>query len=282
MAVKIVTDSTADLPTKLVSEYGIAVVPLNVHFGEEVLKDGVDIWPEEFYHRLEQGPLLPNTSQPAPGEFLTVYQKIAQPGDVIISIHISQNLSGTAGSAQVAADMMGKDYRVIVIDSRSVSMGLGLIVIKAAELAGKGAAPEVIVEQISNWQKQVMVYFTVNSLEHLQRTGRIGKASAFLGSLLNIKPLLGIVDGIIVPIEKIRGNFQKVAVEMVENLYQHFNDQPLALSIVHTEIPDAAQLLRKTAEPRLKIVRFFPSIIGPIVGAHAGPNTVGILAIPED
>jgi DegV family protein with EDD domain len=282
MAVKIVTDSTADLPTKLVSEYDIAVVPLNVHFGEEVLKDGVDIWSEEFYHRLDNGPLLPNTSQPSPGEFLVVYQKIAKPGDVIISIHISQNLSGTGGSAQVAADMMGKDFQVIVIDSGSVSMGLGLIVIKAAELARKGATPEVIIDHISKWQRQVMVYFTVNSLEHLQRTGRIGKASAFLGSLLNIKPLLGIVDGVIVPVEKIRGNFQKVAVQMVENLYNQFNGQPLALSIVHTAIPDAAQLLRKTAEPRLKISRFFPSIIGPIVGSHAGPNTVGVIAIPED
>lgn len=282
MAIKIVTDSTADLPLHLAGESGIVIVPLNVHFGEEVFKDGVEISNDVFYERLITGPVLPNTSQPAPGEFLATYQKIAAPGDTIISIHISESLSGTAGSARVAAEMLGKEYRVEVIDARNVSMGLGIIVLRAAALAKKGTALEVILERIEKWQKEVALYFTVNSLEHLQRTGRIGKASAFLGGLLNIKPLLEIVDGIIVPVEKIRGSFQKVADQMVGQLSNRFGDQKLDLSVIHTRIPEISEVLYKTASERLKIAQYIPTIVGPVVGSHAGPNTAGIMALPVD
>lgn len=280
MTVRIVTDSTADLPLKIISDYGISVVPLNVHFGEEVYKDGVEIWSEEFYNRLRNEPVLPNTSQPAPGEFLKAYQQIAKSGDTILSIHISMEMSGTAGSAKVAAEMMGADYRVEVIDSRFVSMALGLIVLKAARLAKEGASPEMIIQSIARWQKELSVYFTLNSLEYLNRTGRIGKASTLLGGLLNIKPLLSIVDGIIVPVERVRGNFQKVAALMVERLVARYGKEPLLVSIVHTELPESFQILQKAAAEGLEIAESHPGIVGPIVGSHAGPNTIGIIALP--
>jgi DegV family protein with EDD domain len=280
MAVKIVTDSTADLPIKWIREFDITVVPLNVHFGEEVYKDGVEIWSEEFYNRLRNESQLPNTSQPAPGEFLKIFQRIATPKDTIIGIFISQEMSGTASSAKVGAQMLGVDYRVEIIDSCFVSMALGLIVIKAARLAQNNVKAEQIVEAIHTWQHQIAVYFTVNSLEYLHRTGRIGKAHILLGSLLNIKPVLSIVDGVIVPIEKTRGNFQKVATVLVEKLVQQFKDKPLMLSIVHTELPEAAQILQRIAEENLNIAESYPSIVGPIVGSHAGPNTIGIIALP--
>lgn len=280
MTVRIVTDSTADLPLKIISDYGISVVPLNVHFGEEVYKDGVEIWSEEFYNRLRNEPVLPNTSQPAPGEFLKAYQQIAKSGDTILSIHISMEMSGTAGSAKVAAEMMGADYRVEVIDSRFVSMALGLIVLKAARLAKEGASPEMIIQSIARWQKELSVYFTLNSLEYLNRTGRIGKASTLLGGLLNIKPLLSIVDGIIVPVERVRGNFQKVAALMVERLVARYGKEPLLVSIVHTELPESFQILQKAAAEGLEIAESHPGIVGPIVGSHAGPNTIGIIVLP--
>lgn len=282
MAVKIVTDSTADLPYKFLSEHGIGVVPLNVHFGEEVLKDGVDIWSEEFYHRLKNGPILPNTSQPAPGEFLNVYRKTAVPGDVIISLHISEAMSGTLGSARIAAEMLGPEYDVRIINSQTVCMPLGLFALKAARLANAGADADTIIHQIKKWQNDIEIYFTVNSLEYLQRTGRIGKASALLGTLLNIKPLLSIVDGVIVPVEKVRGNFLKVAQLMVENLEAKFGKRRVTLSIVHTEIPEAVQALRDLALDRLHVGEYYSSLIGPVVGSHAGPNTIGIIALPEE
>ncbi|HBE78022.1 MAG TPA: DegV family protein [Firmicutes bacterium] len=281
MALKIVTDSTADLPLRWIRELNITVVPLNIHFGDEVYKDGVDIWSEEFYNRLRNEPLLPNTSQPSPGEFLKIYQSIASPGDTIIGIYISQEMSGTAGSAKIAAELPGNSCRIEIIDSRFVSMALGLIVIKAARMAkNNNVTAAEIIAAIHDWQKQIAIYFTLNSLEYLHRTGRIGKASTLLGSLLNIRPILSISDGVIIPSEKVRGNIQKVASVMVEKLVQQYGKTPLMICVLHTEIPEVAQILQGIAEKNLNIAESYPSIVGPIVGSHAGPNTVGIIALP--
>lgn len=280
MTVRIVTDSSADIPDKLVKEYGIGVVPLNIHFGEEVFKDGIDIRSEEFYHRLKNEPALPNTSQPAPGEFLRVYREIAKPGDTIISLHISSKMSGIAGPAQIAADMLADQFEIHVLDSRTVCMGLGLLVIRAARLCRKGLNAAAIIEQITQLQRQLTIYFTVNSLEYLSRTGRIGKATAFLGGLLSIKPLLGIEDGIIIPVEKIRGSFPKIASEMVNRFKERFGDQPLEISVVHTEMPELAEILSNVAKENLNIGSYSTGIIGPIVGTHAGPHTIGIIGLP--
>lgn len=280
MAVKIVTDSTADLPEKIVAQYGIGVVPLNVHFGEEVYKDGVDIWSEEFYNKLRNEPILPNTSQPAPGEFLKVYQKIAKPGDTIISIHISQLMSGTAGSAQLAAEMLGADYQIRIVDSQHVTMSLGVLVLQAAKAAQNGESADAIMAKLAKWKEEISIFFTIKSLEHLHRTGRIGKASALMGSLLNIKPVLSIEGGLIVPNEKIRGNFQKVAEVMVEKVYQRYGDQPLVVGLIHTELPDELVILERLAKNRLNILEMVTNLAGPIVGTHTGPNAIGIVALP--
>jgi DegV family protein with EDD domain len=280
MPIRIVTDSTADLPGRLVDEYRIGVAPLNIHFGEEVLKDGVDIWSEEFYHRLKNDPLLPNTSQPSPGEFIEVYRKCARPGETIISIHISSAMSGTIGAAKVAAEMLEEEYRIITVDSRSATMGLGLIVLQAARMAKAGAALESILAEIRRNIECIRINFTVGSLEHLHRTGRIGKAGAFLGSLLSIKPLLMVKDGVIAPLEKIRGNFQKVAEQMIDDLVSRFDDQPLIISIVHGESHENAGILRKAAEERLQVTESFTAVAGPIVGTHTGPSLIGIVALP--
>ncbi len=278
--IHIVTDSTADIPVKIINEYGIQVVPLNIHFGEEVLKDGVDIWSEEFYNRLRNEDLLPNTSQPAPGEFLTVYQRIAKPGDTIISLHISKEMSGTVGSAAIAASMLTEEVTVHVIDSRNVTLGLGAMVIKAAQMAKNGATVTAILESVDKWKKQIGVYFTVNSLEYLHRTGRIGKASALLGGLLNIKPVLAIEDGIIIPVEKVRGQFAKVAAQIVETIYQRYGAVPLQVAYLHTDLPELNSYLQKAAEARLNIGESMTNLIGPIVGAHGGPVTIGIAVLP--
>lgn len=281
MSVHIVTDSTADLPGKIIRGNQITVVPLNIHFGEEVLKDGIDIWSEEFYNRLRNEDLLPNTSQPAPGEFLKIYQRIAKPGDSIISLHISKEMSGTARSAEIAAEMLGEDIKVHVVDSRNVSAGLGLIALKAARLAARGTPASQILAEIETWKEQVGVYFTVNSLEYLQRTGRIGKASALLGGLLNIKPVLTIEDGVIVPAEKVRGHFQKVALQIVTKLAERFGSEPLTVCFLHTDLPELNLILQKTAETRLNIAEPLTNLVGPIVGSHGGPYTLGIVAIPS-
>lgn len=280
MAVKIVTDSTADLPEKIVSQYGIGVVPLNVHFGEEVYKDGVDIWSEEFYNRIRNEPILPNTSQPAPGEFLKVYQQVAKPGDTIISIHISRQMSGTADSAQLAAEMMGANYQIMVVDSQHVTMSLGVLVLQAAKAAKNGEPADVIIARLAKWKEEISIFFTIKSLEYLHRTGRIGKASVFMGSLLNIKPILSIEGGLIVPNEKTRGNFQKVAELMVEKVIERYGDQPLVVGIIHTDLPDEMVTLERIAKNKLNILETVTNLAGAIVGTHTGPNAIGIVAIP--
>lgn len=282
MAVKIVTDSTADIPEKLVKEYGIGVVPLNIHFGDEVLKDGVDIWSEEFYHRLKNEAVLPTTSQPAPGEFLKVYESIGEPGDTIISIHISGEMSGTVRTARIAADMLEDKLKIHVIDSRYVCMALGMLVLRAAKLAKEGASPEVIIAEVERLSNELAVYFTVNSLEYLSRNGRIGKATSFLGGLLNIKPLLGIEGGVIVPTERIRGNFSKIATELVTRFVERYGEKPVELWCVHTEMPELAVALQQEAMKRLNVAASHIGLIGPIVGTHAGPYIVGMIGLPME
>jgi EDD domain protein, DegV family len=280
MSVKIVTDSSADIPLKWVREFDITVVPLNVHFGGEIYQDGVEIWSSEFYNRLQNESVMPETSHPSPDEFFHIFQNMASPQDTIIGIFISQEMSATVGSAKRGAQMLGPDFPIEIIDSRFVSMGLGLIVIKAARMAKNNATAAQIIAAIHTWQNQLAIYFTLNSLEFLYRTGRIGKASTLVGSLLNIKPILSIADGVIVPVEKVRGNFQKIASAMVEKLIQQYGNTPLMTCVLHTEIPEVAQILQRTAEKKLNIAESYPGVVGPIAGSHSGPNTVGIITLP--
>lgn len=280
MAIKIVTDSTADIPEKIAAEYGIEIVPLNVHFGEEVFKDGVDIWSEEFYNKLRNEPILPNTSQPSPGDFLKAYQKIAKPGDTIISIHISREMSGTADSAQLAAEMMGPDYRIQIVDSRQVTLSLGVLVIAAAKAVKNGVSAETVMANLTKWKSEVRIFFTLKSLEHLHRTGRIGKASILMGGLLNIKPILSIEEGLIVPLEKVRGNFQKVAEILVNKVIKRYGNQRLNVGIIHTELQEDLSVLEKLAKQKLNIEEMVVNLAGAIVGTHVGPNAIGIIVLP--
>lgn len=280
MAVKIVTDSTADVPEKIAAEYGIEIVPLNVHFGEEVFKDGVDIWSEEFYYKLRNESILPNTSQPSPGDFLKAYQKIAKPGDTIISIHISREMSGTADAAQLAAEMMGPDYQIHIVDSRQVTLSLGILVIAAAKAVKNGASAETVMANLSKWKSEVAIFFTLKSLEHLHRTGRIGKASVLMGGLLNIKPILSIEEGLIVPLEKARGNFQKIAEILVDKVIQRYGNQRLNVGIIHTESQEDLSILESLAKQKLNIEEMVVNLAGAIVGTHVGPNAIGLIVLP--
>jgi DegV family protein with EDD domain len=279
MAVKIMTDSSADLPQKWTREYNIMIVPLKVYFGEEIYKDGIDIWSDEFYNLLRNEAVLPDTSEPSPNEFLTIYQT-ASAEDTIIGIFISQEMSATIRSAKSGAELLENGPKVEIIDSGFVSMALGLIVIKAARMAKTNATAEEIIAAIHEWQKKMTVYFTPSSLEYLYRTGRIGKASIMVGSLFNIKPILSIENGVIVPADKIRGNFQKVATAMIEKLVERYGKTPLMICVLHTEMPEVAQILQRTAEENLNIAESYPSIVGPVVGSHVGLDTIGIVAIP--
>ncbi len=232
MTVRVVTDSTADLPAALAAELGITVVPLHIHFGEETYEDGVTITKDEFYRRLTTGPILPKTSAPAAGTFTEVYERLAKETDEIISLHISSKLSATHTSALLGKEGVKTACTIGVVDSYSASIGLGLLAIRAAEQARQGARLSDIVTDIETAIPNTKYFGVVDTLEYLHKGGRIGMATALLGSLLNVKPILGLRHGVAHPIERVRGNRQKAFDRLCEMVAGYHSISSLA--IAHT------------------------------------------------
>ncbi|HHU85323.1 MAG: DegV family protein [Pelotomaculaceae bacterium] len=276
--VQIVTDSTADLPEKLVKDHNIAVVPLKVIFnGKDTYRDGVDISTEQFYQRLVERRETATTSQPTPGEFVSVYTSLSAKS--IISIHLSSVMSGTCQSARIAREMVpGADIEVV--DSKSVSMGLGLIVLEAARAAGKGMTKGEILKIISDLQARLQVFFIVDSLEYLARGGRIGMATAFLGTILNIKPLLYLSKGQVQPYEKIRGKTKAIE-RLAQIVEEKAAGQKIKCSIVHGMDPEGMEKFCQKIKAKLHCAEPVISKLGAVVGTHTGPGVVGIVFAPD-
>ena len=201
MTVKVVTDSTADLPDSLVRELGLEVVPLNVHFGTTVYRDGIDLDVDEFFRRLVSSPQVPTTSQPSVGDFVDVYRRLGEDASAIVSVHLSTKLSGTINAATQAIDSEELPCPVTVVDSRSASIGTGLVAVAAARAAQAGDSLEKVVQAAYKVASSLRVLITMDTLEYLQKGGRIGKVSAFLGTLLRIKPILMCQDGELHPLD---------------------------------------------------------------------------------
>jgi len=271
MVVRIVTDSSADLPSQLVKELGISVVPIYVRFGEEVYRDRVDISEDEFYQRLEKTTVHPSTVQPGPQDFLGVYRKLSKGADGIVSIHISAKLSGTCNSALMAKEMVQTGCPIEVIDSQAVSMGLGLIAIVAATMAKKGESLDKIVKEVKQTIPRVHFLALFDTLKYLLLGGRIGKAKALLGSILNVKPMLSLKEGEVVPAGQARTRAKGID-KLFEFGQNAVNIQDLA--IVHSTTPDEAQNLAERMgsvfdRKRIKIAR-----VGPALGVHMGPGAL--------
>jgi len=271
--VKVITDSTADLPPALAEELDITIIPLNVHFGTDGYKDGVDILPEEFYRRLVSSTKLPTTSQPSVGDFLGLYNDLAKTTNQIVSVHISAKLSGTMNSATQAREEYQGDCRIEIVDSRQGSMGLGMVAIAAARTAISGANIEKVVEEALLAVPRVKFFGMLDTLEYLEKGGRIGKAQAFVGSLLRIKPLLTARDGEIHPLERARTRGKGI-----DRLYELAREHmPLVdLGVVYTTMPEDALDLARRLAPLLPNGEVSVSQIGPVVGTHTGPGVLGI------
>ncbi|MCG9969552.1 DegV family protein [Pelotomaculum terephthalicicum JT] len=274
--VHIATDSTADLPPELINEYGITVVPLKVIFsGCEPLLDGVEIDTVEFYRRLAENREMPATSQPTPAEFAAAYGKLSAKGGKIISIHLSSKLSGTCQSARMAKEMVsGVDIEVI--DSKLASMGLGLVVLEAAAAARAGKSKEEILDVINKLIPKIQVFFIVDSLDYLVRGGRIGKAQAFLGTILNIKPLLYLKEGIVNPHEKVRGKTRAID-RLVEIVEETAGNQKIKCSLVHGNDPAGVEQLRQKLAAKLNCDEPVVTGLGAVIGTHVGPGVLGIV-----
>ncbi|MEW6181930.1 MAG: DegV family protein [Bacillota bacterium] len=271
--VAIVTDSTADLPAALARDLRITVVPLKVIFGQKVYRDGVDIDSNTFYARLKAGETA-TTSQPSPGEFEAAYRKLLEDGKSIISMHISRDLSGTVNSAETARSFF-PDARITVIDSRLVAAGLGLVAQAAARAALEGRALDDIVSLTRRIMQTTRIFFCVETLEYLRRGGRIGKAQALLGTILNINPILTVHEGIIQPFEKVRG--RRVALRrLAEIAIQKAGNHPMICAVLQGANPEAAEILTSLLKDLPPGSTVDQGTVGPVVGAHAGPGVYGI------
>jgi len=271
----IVLDSTADFPDAPELYPNFRVVPLYVLFGEESFKDYVEITPDRFYERLQTESALPTTSQPTPGDFLATFEELAPSYERIIALTISSTLSGTYGSAQAAAEMLGGD-QVRVIDSRTVSASLALLASGVQHRLQRGTTDEDIDAFVEYYQREHHLLFTVNTLEYLAKGGRIGRAAAFAGNLLNVKPILAIRDGEVIPLKRVRGNHKAFA-EFRDQFVATSTDSPsLKVGIAHAAAPERLAALRELVEherPHAQIE--IATTLGAVVGTHAGPGTVG-------
>lgn len=274
-SIRIVTDSTADLPKELYREYQIAVVPLKVMLDQQVYKDGEDIEPPEFYIRLIDTEEKVTTSQPAPGEILATYQRlIAEGAEKIISIHLSSGISGTYQAAQLARNML-PDHDITVIDSRNVCGGLGLIVLAAAKAAKAGKSKEEIIELVSEIIDKMQVNFLVDTLDYLHRGGRVTKTQAMMGTLLNIKPMISVKDGVLQPIDIIRGKTK--GIKKIINMAQQVSaNKKIVCYLVHAHDENALAQIKELALANLQIDELVISQIGTVIGAHTGPGAVGM------
>jgi DegV family protein with EDD domain len=271
----IVVDSTADFPEAPQRFDNWRVVPLYVRFGDESFKDYVELGPEAFYARLRTAAETPSTSQPTPGDFLAVYEELAG-YDRILSLHIAGKLSGTIESARTAAQQLVGGDRVRTLDSQSASAAIAMLGLAIQRRLERGTSDEQVDELVEWYRRESGLLFTVDTLEYLARGGRIGRARAWAGELLNIKPILTIKDGEVVPVKRVRGN-RKAFLEFESTFTGSTRDAPgLRVGIAHAEAPERAEALtemvrRTRPAAELELV----TTLGPVVGAHAGPGTIG-------
>lgn len=279
----IVTDSTANLPPHLVAEYDVPIIPLTVHWGEETYLDGVSLDGPTFYQWLQERQAFPTTSQPSPGAFIEFFQHVAQKyaTKTILGIFISAELSGTLASAiQAKAEL--PDLHIELIDSRSVSMGLGMQVLVAVRAAREGQPLEVVMERVLHVRDNMNVVFAVDTLEYLHRGGRIGGAARFLGTALNLKPVLHIQDGKVMPLEKVRMR-RKSLQRVIEIVAERLNGRRLKeVAIIHAQAEDDAALVTGWVKERFTPEALYTSLLTPVVGTHAGPGALGIVFYAAD
>jgi DegV family protein with EDD domain len=272
MGVRVVTDSACDLPQDLVDQYGIEIVPLTIRFGDEELVDRKELGTGEFWRRLAASPVLPETSAPSAGAFEEVFRRLADDGaDGIVCINLSSRLSATMQAAQVAAKAVDQDCPVEVIDSLQVSMALGSLCLTAAQRADAGADLESIAAEVLDRRNRTRLFGTLDTLEYLRKGGRVGAAQALLGSMLSIKPVLTVSDGVVAEAGKVRTRSMALR-HVVEKLQP---GQFENVCVLHGDAPDLEEFLDLLAPivPREEIVI---GQIGPVIGTHAGPRTIGI------
>lgn len=270
----VVLDSTSDYPDAPARFPNMRFVPLYVRFGDETYRDYLELAPDAFFEKLRAATTLPQTAQPTPQDFLETYEGLAA-YDRIYSVHVSAKVSGTFQSAELAATELGGD-KVRVVDSMTASLGIALLGHAIQRRLARGTTDEELDELVARFQRDSVVLFTVDTLEYLQRGGRIGRAQALAGSLLNVKPILSVDDGVVIPVARVRGK-QKAIAEIERRFIEATEDEPgLRVAIAHADAEEWVGTLSEMVwriRPKAEIE--FTSTLGAVVATHAGPGAVG-------
>ena len=276
MSIRIVTDSSADLPPEIVGQWEITVVPCNVVIDDVTYKDGVDISADEFYQKLTTSARAPTTSQPSPADIQAVYQRLMEEGHQILSIHVSGKLSGTVNAAEQARTALGDSASIMVMDSQIASLSLGLLAISAAKQAREGLSLEELAEAVRSEVTLTHCILALDTLEYLQKGGRIGKAQAFLGSVLSVKPILKVQDGEVHPVERPR-NMDRAVRRLAELAGEY---APIRqLGVIYSTEPGRAVTLKEQLGDLFSADDVITSRFGPTLGTYVGPKAVGVAII---
>jgi fatty acid kinase fatty acid binding subunit len=276
----VVVDSTADFPEAQQRYPNWRIVPLYVRFGTESFRDYVELGPDDFYARLRGSPVMPTTSQPTPADFHAVYEELAE-YDRVYSLHIAGTLSGTVESARAASQEFGD--RIRVVDTETASAAVAMLGLSIQRRLERGTTDEEVEALVERHRRDAQLIFTLDTLDYLARGGRIGRAAAWAGQLLKVKPILTIREGEVVPLKRVRGN-RRAFEEFIAAFEAGSSDGPnLRVAIVHADAPDRADALRELVrrtrpQAQLELV----TSLGPVVGTHAGPGTVGLFWFQDD
>ena len=275
--IKVVTDSTADIPQELLDRYDIRTVPINIQFGTETYQEGIDIDRPTFFRKLDEYPTIPTSSQPSPGQFIEVFRPLAEDGHSIISIHVTSKHSGTYQSALLAKSML-PEADIEVFDSLSISIGTGYQVLAAARAAEEGKNMGEIIEMLEGIRSRMSLYLTPATLKYLQKSGRVGKLAGALGSLLNVKPIIKVEDGVLEAFQNVRTRSK--ALERIVELTAEAvgTTEPVKIGIPHAEVPDEAEELRKRLESIFNVDEMQVVPLACSLTVHGGPGIIGIVA----
>ncbi len=279
--IAIVTDSASNLPSEVVDEYGITVVPVSLLWDEQVLRDGIDIGPDEVYQRLRDSTSTPTTTAPSVGDFLQTYLQLGEGVDAIVSIHLPDRLSGVISAARLAAEMVEEQIPVYVVDAGTAAMGAGFVALAAARAASKGLGVDSIQHVAQEIRKRVYVFAMLDTLKYLQRGGRIGRAEALLGIALQIKPILFINNGVVDVLAKPRTTARAIQI-MLDEMEKRVDDRPVHVAVLHADAPESAGDLRKRVEERFDCIEVFTCAFTPVMGVHAGPGVIGLAFYAEN
>ncbi len=279
--IKVLVDSASSITPAHAQALGLHLIPMKVTFGDDTFLDGVNLDSAGFYRRLAENRALPITSQPSAGEFAQLFRELTDDGSQLLCLLISHQLSGTLSSAETARDML-PDRPVHIFNTLSVSIGEGLMAMAAAEMAQAGRPLEAILARLERMRAQLRIFFAVDTLEYLQKGGRIGGAAAFLGTMLKLKPLLTIENGRIEPSEKVRTKGKAVDRMLALLQEQMGGKTPLWMGLAHGNCPEECAKLEATACAQFKPTRVMSADVGPTISTHVGPGVLGVGIVPAE